>query len=58
MKLYTVTEAAQMLGVSNWTLNQWRRLGRIGCVEDGPGYIRFTQAHLDAFVKSRTRSAR
>jgi excisionase family DNA binding protein len=58
MKLYTVAEAAQILGVSNFTLNQWRRKGRIGCVENGPGYIRFTQAHLDAFVKANTRAAR
>jgi excisionase family DNA binding protein len=55
--LYTVKEAAEKLGVNEDTINRWRRIGRLGCVTTGPRYVRFTEAHINAFIFENSVSA-
>ena len=55
--LLTKAQAARFLGIAWRTLDDWRRAGAIACIER-PGYVRFLQADLDAFVVSHRKEAR
>jgi predicted site-specific integrase-resolvase len=39
--LVTASQLANELQVSTWTLNKWRRQGRITATMDLPGFLRF-----------------
>ena len=47
--LLSKTEAAIFLGISNRTLDEWRKK-RIITVIDRPGYIRFSRHDLEEFL--------
>jgi hypothetical protein len=50
-------KAAELLGVSTYTLNEWARLGRIRCRQDSPGGRRyFAPADLAAYEAEHTQA--
>jgi excisionase family DNA binding protein len=52
--LYTVTEAAEMLSVSPWTVRWLIRVGKLKARRIGDtckGRLRFTLADLEAFIE-------
>jgi len=53
---YTVSEAAEYLGVSEPTIFRWMREGRLSFLKIG-GSTRFTQEGLDALIEKTTGSA-
>lgn len=59
-RLYTAAEAADYLRVKPRTVVVWANARKIGCVRTGPKsrIVRFTQAHLDAWVEANTLNAK
>ena len=48
---YTVSETAQILGYSIWTIYNMINRGEIGCIKRGNRSIRILQRHIDEFDK-------
>ncbi len=57
-KLLTLQEAADLTGVSGFTLRRWAKLQRVGVVRLSKRAIRFRQTDLDALVKAHLSPAR
>lgn len=51
--LMTPVEAAEYLGIKEKTLRSYANMGDIGYVRVGK-YLKFTQKHLDDFIKSNS----
>ena len=59
MKLYSRTEAADMLGIGLTTLDKLRKTGKIGYYQATPGgKVQFTSEQLEAYLKRAERQAR
>lgn len=52
---YTISQAAEKLGVSIATVRRWSNAGFLESTRTPGGQRRFTQAQLDAFVASLRR---
>lgn len=52
---FTVSQAAERLGVSIATVRRWSNAGFLDSTRTPGGQRRFTQAQLDAFVASLRR---
>ena len=57
-KLLNLSEAAEMTGVSGFTLRRWAKLGRVGVVRLSKRAIRFRSSDLEALVKEHLSPAR
>jgi excisionase family DNA binding protein len=55
--LYSVDEAAKLLGISAWTLRQWLSQGRIGSVKLGR-LRKLRSSDLHAFITASVQPAR
>jgi predicted DNA-binding transcriptional regulator AlpA len=53
----TKAAAAAYLGIAQRTLDDWRTAQAIPCIER-PGYVRFLQSDLDAFIARHRVDAR
>jgi predicted DNA-binding transcriptional regulator AlpA len=53
----TKAAAAAYLGIAQRTLDDWRTAQAIPCIER-PGYVRFLQSDLDAFIQRHRVAAR
>ncbi|MCD6568878.1 helix-turn-helix domain-containing protein [bacterium] len=54
MKVYTISEVAEMLKVSRQTIWRWMRIGLLSYRQLGPGdrgSIRFTESDIKSFLK-------
>ncbi len=49
--LLTKAEAAEFLGISPRTLDDWRAARALPCIER-PGYVRFLKSDLEAFLQA------
>ena len=59
MKLYSRTEAADMLGIGLTTLDKLRKTGKIGYYQAVPGgKVQFTSEQLESYLKRVERQAR
>ena len=59
MKLYSRTEAADMLGIGLTTLDKLRKTGKIGYYQATPGgKVQFTQVQLDKYLERSERKAK
>ena len=56
-ELLTKREAAAYLGIAPRTLDDWRTAGAIPFIQR-PGYVRFMQSDLDAFLQQHRWEAR
>ena len=54
MKLFTVTEASDILGVKPKTLRDWIWKKRIETVRKGSRYVRISDAAIQNFVEEHT----
>lgn len=54
MSHYRVSEAAQLLGVSDDTVRRWIAHGQLETITDAPGRKRIDGAHLAEFARSRS----
>ena len=52
--LLTVIQAAELLGISPWTMRQWISDGKIEFVNYGNGLVRVKRSVLDGFVARNT----
>jgi len=52
--LLTVNEVANFLKVRPKTVHEWVRRQRLACVQLSPKDRRFTEAHIQTFIESRT----
>ncbi len=57
-RLLTLQEAAELTGVSGFTLRRWAKLQRVGVVRLSKRAIRFRQADLDTLVRAHLSPAR
>ncbi len=57
-RLLSLQEAAELAGVSKFTLRRWARLQRVGVVRLSKRAIRFRQSDLDALVRTHLQPAR
>jgi excisionase family DNA binding protein len=56
--LLTVTEAAELLGISPWTMRHWISDGKIEFIKYGNGVVRLKRSTVDDFIASCTIRAR
>jgi len=54
MKLFTVTEASDILGVKPKTLRDWIWKKKIETVRKGSRYVRISEAALKNFIETHT----
>lgn len=57
-KLLTLQEAAELTGMSGFTLRRWAKLQRVGVVRLSKRAIRFRASDLDALVRAHLQPAR
>jgi excisionase family DNA binding protein len=57
-RLLPVGEAAELLGVSPYTVRQWARDRRIPAIRLGDRYWRFRRSSLAAWISEQERTAR
>lgn len=57
-KLLTSAKVAEMLGVSEWCLRNWRYLGTKGpkFIKLGERFVRYRQSDVEEWVESHTRT--
>lgn len=56
-RLLPCDEAAARIGIKPDTLRKWRRDGRGPVpIEDGPGFIRYAEADIDAWARAHRAS--
>lgn len=53
-KLLTYADAADLFGVSHWTIRLWVREKRIRCVKVNERVIRFRRADLERDIEKMT----
>ncbi len=54
MKLFTVPQAAEMLGVRQKTLRDWIWKKRIDVVRNGARYVRISDTAIQQFIENHT----
>jgi excisionase family DNA binding protein len=57
-KLLNLQEAADLTGMSGFTLRRWAKLGRVGVVRLSKRAIRFRQTDLETLVRTHLSPAR
>lgn len=57
-RLINLKDAAELAGVSPFTLRRWAKLGRVASVRLSPRAIRFRESDLAAMVRANVQPAR